>query len=75
MLERPVVNIVKSKEQREHFQSDNFWCEFIAKAAKAKVAEPQLWDVKETLTICHAKGSKERQKAKVAFAEDEAHNS
>ena len=45
-----------------------FWREFIPKAAKAKIAEPQLWDFKETLAIWHVKGSEERQKAKVTFA-------
>jgi len=67
-----VVDIVKSQEQRELFQSDSLWREFIPKAAKAKIAEPQLWDFKETLAIWHVKGSEERQKAKVTFAEDVA---
>ncbi len=67
-----VLDITKMKEQRDLFQSDKFWREFIAIAAKAKMAETQLWDFKETLTVWHVKNEEERRKAKVTFAEDVA---
>jgi hypothetical protein len=72
-LRNIVVDISKMKEQRDLFQSDKFWREFIPKAAKVKTAEPQLWDFKETLTVWHpVKIEEDRRKAKVTFAEDVA---
>lgn len=72
-LRNIVVDISKMKEQRDLFQSDKFWREFIPKAAKAKTAERQLWDFKETLTVWHRmKNEEDRRKAKVTFAEDVA---
>ena len=62
----------KMKEQYQLFNSDKFWREFIPKAVKAKTAETQLWDFKETLTVWHVKGEDERRKAKITCAEDVA---
>ncbi|MBZ5534234.1 MAG: ATP-binding protein [Acidobacteriia bacterium] len=72
-LRNIVVDIYKMKDQRDLFQSDKFWREFIPKAAKAKTAEQQLWDFKETLTVWHpVKNEEDRRKARVIFAEDVA---
>jgi hypothetical protein len=71
-LRNILVDIEKFKEQRDLFQSDKFWREFIAKACHAKTTETQLWDFKETLTMWHVKHDPERRDAKVAFAEDVA---
>jgi len=71
-LRNIIVDIRKFREQRELFQNDKFWREFILKACKAKTSEPQSWDFKETLTVWHVKNGEERRKAKVAFAEDVA---
>ena len=69
-LRNIVVDIGKFKEQRDLFQSDKFWREFITKARNVKTSEPQLWDFKETLTMWHVKNDPERRAAKVIFAED-----
>jgi len=66
------LDIEKFKEQQSLYASDEFWRAFITKASKAKTAEPQLWDFKETLTVWHVKNDPERRQAKVAFAEDVA---
>jgi len=72
-LRNIVVDISKMKEQRDLFQSEKFWREFVPKAVKAKSVEQQLWDFKETLTIWHpVKNSEDRRKAKVTLAEDVA---
>ena len=71
-LRNIVGDIKKFKEQRELFQSDKFWREFIMKAREAKTSETQLWDFKETLTIWHVKTDPARRQAKVTFAEDVA---
>jgi hypothetical protein len=67
-----VDDIKKFKKQRNLFQSEKFWREFITKALKVKTCETQLWDFKETLNIWHVKDESERRKAKVTFAEDVA---
>ena len=46
-----------------------FWREFITKAVPLKMAEPQVWDFKETLAIWHAEGSG-KAKARLDFAQD-----
>lgn len=66
------LDIEKFNQQRELYESDDFWRTFITKASKVKTAEPQLWDFKETLSVWHVKNDPERRKAKVAFAEDVA---
>jgi hypothetical protein len=66
------VDIEKFKAQRDLFQSDRFWREFITKACHVKTSETQLWDFKETLMIWHVKNDPERREAKVTFAEDVA---
>ena len=71
-LRNIVVDIGKFKEQRDLFQSDKFWREFLTKARGVKTSEPQLWDFKETLTMWHVKNNPERRAAKVTFAEDVA---
>jgi hypothetical protein len=72
-LRHIVIDIEKYKEQRDLFQSDKFWREFITKARGAKTSETQLWDFKETLRIWQpVKDESERRKAKVTFAEDVA---
>lgn len=71
-LREIVIDIEKFKEQRDLFQSDKFWREFIIKAREAKICETQLWDFKETLTIWHVKNDPARRQAKVTFAEDVA---
>ncbi len=75
-LRRSLWNIVldskKMKQQFALFNSEKFWQDFIPKAVKAKMSEPQLWDFKETLTIWHAKEEEARKKARFTFAEDVA---
>jgi Schlafen, AlbA_2 len=72
-LRNVLIDIEKLEQQRELIYSDSFWREFISKAAKAKTAEPQLWDFKETLTVWHpVKNAEDRRKARVTFAEDVA---
>lgn len=66
------LDIKKLQNQRALYESDDFWRTFISKASKAKTAEPQLWDFKETLPIWHVKDEPARRNAKVAFAEDVA---
>lgn len=66
------IDIEKFAEERELYESDDFWRAFITKAIKVKTAEPQLWDFKETLSLWHTKNDPERRKAKVIFAEDVA---
>jgi len=48
------------------FSSEKFWQDFLPKAAKAKMSEPQLWDFKETLTIWHLKDEDARKKTRPA---------
>jgi Putative DNA-binding domain len=67
-----VDDIKKFKKQRNLFQSQKFWREFITKALKVKTCETQLWDFKETLTIWHVKNDPERRKAKITLAADVA---
>jgi hypothetical protein len=70
-LRNILIDIDKYEQQRELIYSDSFWREFIPKAAKAKTAEPQLWDFKQTLTLWHpVKNEEDRRKARVTFAED-----
>jgi hypothetical protein len=75
-LRRSLWNIVldsrKLKQQFAIFNSEKFWQDFIPKAVKAKMSEPQLWDFKETLTIWHAREVDARKKARIVFAEDVA---
>ena len=71
-LRNILLDIEKFKEQRDLFQSDDFWREFIAKATKVTTTEPQLWDFKETLTIWHVSNNQARRDAKIKFAEDVA---
>lgn len=71
-LRNILLDARKMKEQYQLFNSDKFWREFIPKAAKAKTAETQLWDFKETLTVWHVKADDDRRKAKITFAEDVA---
>jgi DNA-binding transcriptional regulator/RsmH inhibitor MraZ len=75
-LRRSLWNIVldakKMKRQFALFNSEKFWQDFIPKAVKAKMSEPQLWDFKETLTIWHVKEEEARKKARITFAEDVA---
>lgn len=72
-LRNILIDIDKYEQQRELIYSDSFWREFISKAAKAKTAEPQLWDFKQTLTIWHpVKNEEDRRKARVTFVEDVA---
>jgi|SRR5579864_1228386 len=72
-LRNVLIDIEKFEQQRELIYSDSFWREFIPKAVKAKTAEPQLWDFKETLTVWHpVKNEEDRRKARVTFAEDVA---
>jgi hypothetical protein len=72
-LRNILVDIDKYEQQRDLIYSDSFWREFIPKAAKAKTAEPQLWDFKQTLTLWHSvKNDEERRKARVTFVEDVA---
>jgi hypothetical protein len=66
------LDIEKCKEQQGLYASDEFWRSFITKGSKARTAEPQLWDFKETLTVWHVRNDPERRHAKVAFAEDVA---
>jgi hypothetical protein len=66
------LDIEKFKEQRDLYESDEFWRTFITKASNVKTAEPQLWDFKETLTVWHVRDDPARRGAKVAFAEDVA---
>ena len=42
------------------------------KAVRARTAEPQLWDFKATLPMWHIERGPDRERAKVAFAEDVA---
>ena len=75
-LRRSLWNIVldakRTKQQFEIFNSEKFWQDFIPKAAKTKMSEPQLWDFKETLTIWQAREEVARKKARITFAEDVA---
>ena len=66
------LDIEKFNQQRELYESDDFWRTLITKASKVKTAEPQLWDFKETLSVWHVKNDPERRRAKVTFAEDVA---
>lgn len=66
------LDVERFIEERELYDSDDFWRTFITKASKLKTAEPQLWDFKETLSVWHTKSDPERRKAKVTFAEDVA---
>jgi hypothetical protein len=66
------LDIGKFNEQRDLYESDEFWRRFLLKACQVKTSEPQLWDFKETLRIWHVKDDPERRKAKVTLAEDVA---
>ncbi|MGB8061675.1 MAG: ATP-binding protein [Candidatus Sulfotelmatobacter sp.] len=66
------IDIEKFKEQRELYESDEFWRTFITKTSKVKTTEPQMWDFKETLNIWHVKDEPARREAKRTFAEDVA---
>lgn len=66
-----LLDIDSLAEQWSIIKSASFWREFIAASIKARGAEPQLWDFKETLTLWHTKGDA-KAKAKVEFAEDVA---
>lgn len=72
-LRNILIDIDKHERQQKLIYSDSFWRDFIPKAAKAKTAEPQLWDFKQTLTLWHPmKNDEDRRKARVTFAEDVA---
>jgi len=66
------LDIEKLKQQREIYESDDFWRTFIEKARSSKIAEPELWDFKATLNIWHVREDPARREAKVMFAEDVA---
>jgi Putative DNA-binding domain len=68
-LRNILLDIDKFCEQQALIHNLTFWREFIIKAARAKIVEPQVWDFKETLSIWHAEGAG-RTTAKVEFAED-----
>lgn len=71
-LRNIALEIEKCKEQRNLIHSDVFWQQFISKVVRTKTTEPQLWDLKETLTVWHIRQGEEREKAKVTLAEDVA---
>jgi hypothetical protein len=65
----------KSLPEVHGVQSSNddvFWRRFVNKAVSPGKVETQLWDFKETLSLWHAANGPEKEKAKVAFAEDVA---
>ena len=51
-LRNILLDIEKLEEQRELMHSEAFWRNFILKAVQTKKTEAQLWDFKETLTMC-----------------------
>jgi hypothetical protein len=66
------LDVQKFKQQRELYESDDFWRSFVEKARRSKIAEPELWDFKETLNIWHVRADPARRAAKIEFAEDVA---
>ena len=68
-LRNIVLDIEKLSEQQALIHNVSFWRDFITKAAQSKMAEPQVWDFKETLSIWHAEGIG-RAKARLDFVED-----
>jgi hypothetical protein len=70
-LRNILLDIDKFCEQQALIHNISFWREFIVKAVHSKLAEPRVWDFKETLPIWHATGAG-RTSAKVEFAEDVA---
>ena len=63
------LDIEKCMVQRDLFQSDAFWRQFILTTIRSRQTEQRLWDLKETLTVWHTKARDERRKSKVGFAE------
>jgi hypothetical protein len=68
-LRNILLDIEKLSEQQVLIHNVAFWRDFITKAALACIAEPQVWDFKETLSIWHAEGTG-RGKARLDFVED-----
>jgi len=71
-LRQVLLDVEKFERQKRSVLGDAFWRKFISKAVECKKAETQLWDFKETLTMWMVKGSTEKERAKVIFAEDVA---
>jgi hypothetical protein len=71
-LRNVLLDIDKYNTQRALFHNDEFWRRFVVKATAAKTVEPQLWDLKEMLTVWRAPAGDARERAKVSFAEDVA---
>jgi Putative DNA-binding domain len=71
-LRNVALDLDKFNQQRELYESDDFWREFIDKARRSKIAEPKLWDFKQTINVWHVREEPARREAKVMFAEDVA---
>ncbi len=64
-----LLDIEKLSEQQALVHNTAFWRQFISKAIQVRMAEPQVWDFKESLSIWHAQGNG-KAKARVDFAQD-----
>lgn len=64
-----VLEIHKYSEQNLLMKSESFWRRFIEKAKTQTVAEPQLWDFKETLEIWHITDRSRRHDKEVQLCE------
>ncbi len=71
-LRQILLDVGKFEKQKQPIRGDVFWRKFISKVVESKMAETQLWDFKETLTMWMVKESTEKERAKVIFAEDVA---
>jgi hypothetical protein len=70
-LRNILLDIEKHSEQQALVHSASFWREFITKSVSVPMAEPRVWDFKETLSMWSAKDNAKIQ-AKLDFAQDVA---
>ena len=71
-LRNILLDAEKFVEQQDVLTSDKFWRAFVGTAIRTQKCETQLWDFKQTLPMWHMESGPEREKAKLAFAEDVA---
>jgi hypothetical protein len=64
-----LLDIDKLSDERGLIHSASFWRSFISTAIRVHIAEPQVWDFKETLEIWRATKDA-KAKATVGFVED-----
>lgn len=50
--------------------SQQFWRDMVCKCTVTPTAEPELWDIKETLEMFHIREGHAKQKASIKFAEE-----